>query len=71
MKSNKIEFMHFKQDAVISKLNDKPLKLIDHFTYISCNISFTESKVNIHIDRIKQEFYQAVAMSVLLNGCTT
>ena len=32
MNSNKTEFMCFKPSVVISMLNDKPLKLVDHFT---------------------------------------
>ena len=33
----------FKQDGAISTLNDNPLKLVDHFTYLCSNISSTES----------------------------
>ena len=31
--------MCFKQDGVINTLNDKPLKLVDLFTYLGSNIS--------------------------------
>ena len=46
MNSDKTEFMCFKQDAAISTLNDKPLKSVDHFTYLGSNVSSTESDVN-------------------------
>ena len=39
--------MCFKQDGVISTLNEKPLKINDQFTYFGSNISSTESSVNI------------------------
>ena len=29
-----------------------PLELVDHFIYLSTNISSTESDVNIHIDAL-------------------
>ena len=41
--SNKKEFMCFNQDAAISLLNAKPLKL-DQFIYF-------ESNINIYIDK--------------------
>ena len=47
MNANKPEFMRFKQKEAISTLSVKPLKLVDHFAYISSNISSTESDVNI------------------------
>ena len=53
MNSDQTEFMCFKQDGAISTLNDKPLKLLDHFRYLSSNISFTENNVNIHIGKAK------------------
>ncbi len=49
MSSVKKEFRCFKQDDAISTLNDKPLKLVDHFTYLGSNISSTESDANIHV----------------------
>ena len=49
--------------------------------YLSSNISSTEGNVKIRIgywsyrnlitDKIKQEFFWAIAVSVLLHGCTT
>ena len=50
MNSDKTEFMCFNQDGAIS-LNDKSLKLVDEFIYLSSNISSTESDVNIHINK--------------------
>ena len=38
--SNKTEFIYFKQRA-ISTLNGKPLKLLNHFTYLGSSISST------------------------------
>ena len=87
MNSNKTKFMCFNQDGAISSLTDKPLA--DQFTYLSSNISSTESNVKICIDKawtaidmlttlwksdpsdkIKLEFFQSIAVSVLLYGCT-
>ena len=39
--------MCFIQNSATSISNDKPLKLEDHFTYLSSNISSTESYINI------------------------
>ena len=41
--------MSFKQDGAIL-VNGKPLKLVDHFTYLGCNISSTESDVIICVE---------------------
>ena len=87
MKTDKTEFMLFKQDKAIFTIRDKLLKLVDQFTYIGSNISSTESDVNIHIgkawttidrlliiwkpDIIKQDIFQAVAGLLQLYGCTT
>ena len=49
MNSDKVEFMSFKQDGAISTFSEKPVKFIDYFTYISRNISSTESRINIDI----------------------
>ena len=49
MNSAKTEFMYFKQES--ATINDKPLKPVDHFTYLSSNISSTESNVDIYMDR--------------------
>ena len=81
--------MCFKQKGTISTLNGKHLKLVDQFTYLSSNISSTESKVNIHIGKtwttiyrlliiwkydlsgkIEWDFFQVVAVSILMYGCT-
>ena len=43
MNLDKVEFMCFKQ---------KPLKLVDHLPYLGSNISFTESNVDIHIEKV-------------------
>ena len=51
MNSDKTESMYFKQDGAISILNGKPLKLVNHITYFSSNISSTESDVNIPIEK--------------------
>ena len=88
--STKTDFMCFNQDAAISSLNSKPLKLVDHFIYLSSKISSTENDINKGIgkawtvidwltitwesdlsDKIKWEFSQVVAVSILLYGCTT
>ena len=45
MNWNKIEFMCFKQNGVISKLNNKSWKLIDHFTYLGHKISSAKNNV--------------------------
>ena len=47
MDANKTVYMCFKQEVAISSLSVKLLKLVDHFKYLSSNISFTESDVNI------------------------
>ena len=39
--------MYFKQEEAITALNDKPLELVDQFTYLGSNISSTEKDVNI------------------------
>ena len=49
--SDKAEFTCFKQDGAISTFNDKPLKLVDHFTYLGSNIASIESNVNICIEK--------------------
>ena len=87
--SNKIEFMYFKRGGAISTLSVKSLKLIDKFTYLSGNISSTESDVNRFLlkssnatnslsiiwisdlsAKTKQDFFQTVAVSLLLYECT-
>ena len=49
MNANKTELMGFKQERAISTLSGKPPKFIDQFTYLSNNISSTESDVNLHL----------------------
>ena len=44
---DKTEFMCFNQDAAISSLNGELLKLVERFIYFGCNISSTESNINI------------------------
>ena len=79
--------MSFNQNGAISILNNMPLKLVDQFIFLGRNISSTEIIVSICIgkawtaveslltmwqsDKIKQESFQAVVVSVLLYGCTT
>ena len=43
------EFMHFNQDDTLSSLNDKPLILVDQFTYLGSNTSSTENDVNVYV----------------------
>ena len=45
--ANKAEFIYFKWKGAISTLSGKPLKVVDQFTYLGCNISSTECDVNI------------------------
>ena len=49
--ADETEFIRLKQHGAIFTLNDKPLKLVDQFTYLSSNISSTESDVNIRIGK--------------------
>ena len=51
MLPDQTKFMCLNQDGTISLLVGKPLKLLDQFIYICCNISSTESNVNIYIDK--------------------
>ena len=44
--------MRFNQDGAISSLNDKPVKLVDKFTYLSSNISSTESDITKWTDKV-------------------
>ena len=48
--SGKTEFVYINQDDPISSSNDKSLKLVDQFIYLSSNISSTESDVNVCIE---------------------
>ena len=47
MNANKTEYMCLKQKGATFTLSDKPLKLVDQFTYLGNNISSTERDVNI------------------------
>ena len=51
MNLDKTEFKYFKQESAISSLGGKSLKLNDQYTYLSNNISSTESDVNICIGK--------------------
>ena len=51
MNTDKTQFKSFNQDGTISALNDKPLKLVDQFLYLSSNIASTESNANICIGK--------------------
>ena len=72
-----------------STLSGKQLKFENIFTYLSSNISSTESDLSRSLvivlkatnrrliiwksyqyDKIKRNFFQTLAMSLLLNGCT-
>ena len=44
--------MCFNLEEAFSSLDDKPLKVEDQFKYFGSNISFTESDVNIRIDKV-------------------
>ena len=42
-------FIHFKQEGIISPLSGKPIQLVNQFLYLDSNILSTESDVNICI----------------------
>ena len=44
--------MCVKQEAAIFTYSDKPLKLVDQFTYLGSNISSTEIDVNIRMEKL-------------------
>ena len=50
MKTDKITFMCLNQVVAIFSRNDKPLKLLDYFRYLSSKISSTERYINISMD---------------------
>ena len=52
MNSDRTEFRCFEQHVAISTLNNKPLKLVDHITYLSSNFSSTEINVTIGIEKV-------------------
>ena len=49
--SEKILDVCFYQDGAIFSLNGRPLRFVNHFTYLGSNISSTESNVIIHIGK--------------------
>ena len=51
VKSDKTDFMCFKQDGAIATLNDKLLTSINHFKYLGSYILSTESDINIRIGK--------------------
>ncbi len=48
---DKTKFMCFQQRETISNLNGKPLELVNQFTYLSSDISSTESNVILRISK--------------------
>ena len=52
------------------------MKIVKQFIYFGCNISSTKSDINMHTwksdlsGKIKRDFFQAVAVSLLQYGCT-
>ena len=44
--------MCFKEDGVISLLNDEPPKFVDQFIFLGSNISSTKSDVSRFIDKV-------------------
>ena len=87
--ANKTGYTCFKQKGGILTLINKPLKLMDPITYLSSDISSTESNVSIRLvrawnaidrlsviwksdlsDKIKQDYFQVTAVSILHSGCT-
>ena len=52
--------MYFKRHEAIYTLNDKPLELVELFTYLSCNLSSTESDVNIHIRKARTDNHMKI-----------
>ena len=49
--SDKAEFVYFKQDGAISTLKGKPLKIVNHFTYLGSNILSMESNISMLIGK--------------------
>ena len=62
--------MYFKQGAATSTLSGRPLKLVDKFTYLGCNIPSTEN-VNTCLakvwksDQIRQDLFQVVLLHLM------
>ena len=75
----------FNQDGVISSSIDNPLNLVDKFILLGSNILSPETNFSMrigktliaidrlsdHSDKIKQEFFRAVTVSILQYGCTS
>ena len=50
--ADKTEYMFFNQERDISTLNGGSLKLVDKFTYLSSNISSTESDIKMCLAKV-------------------
>ena len=50
--SDKTDEICFNQKGGIFSPNDKPLKLVDPFTYLCSNILSTKSDVNVRINKV-------------------
>ena len=76
--------MCVKCKGVIFNLSGKPQNLVIQYIKVGSNISSTESVIKTHLakvwnavdellgrfDKIKQDIVQAVAVSLLIYGCT-
>ena len=82
--ANKTKYVCFNQKGDISTLNGSSLNLLDKFTYIGSSVSSTETDINTRLAKVwtandrllviwksKRSFIQAVAVLILLYGCTT
>ena len=47
--TDKMEYMCFKQRGNISTLKDRPLRLVDKFTYLGSSVSSTETDINTQL----------------------
>ena len=47
--AHKTEYMCFNQTGNISTLNSSSLKLVDKFTYLGCNVSSTQTDINMRL----------------------
>ena len=48
--------------------NGKPLKLVDHVTYLGSNIPFTVSNVNIYIRGVYDKFPDFLRMDTFIDS---
>ena len=82
LNTNKTEFIDFKQKEAISTLSEKPLKLVDQFTYLGSKITSTEKDFNkwnaidrllsiLKSDKMKRDFFQSVAVSIKIHRYIT